>query len=130
MTTQSPGFVLKAAGSRTGFLVAHPNTGSLVSREEVQSGYVYPPVLFPRAVADLLAESMARPGRVWEVLEAPPPCPHCGRHIETGDRDFCYAANRERTAWRAGCNVHNSGCGFEARAPSEAEVLARWAAGS
>lgn len=50
-------------------------------------------------------------------------CPECARDIEDDDLDFCYPLRRERDLWRAGCNTHDGGCGFEVIKPSEHEVL-------
>lgn len=83
-----------------------------------------------QAVAELFAtrdcEGLAPK---WTLVLVPNPCAGCGRVIDVDDGDFCYPENRDRTKWRAGCNEHDFGCGYEVTAATRDEALAKWNAG-
>lgn len=92
--------------------------------------YNHPPLTFTRERAEQLAAAQNRKeGRTsWRVELAPAPCPSCGRIMWANDHDFCYPSTRERTHWRAGCNEHDFGCGFEVRVavPLETEDCGKY----
>lgn len=114
-----------------GFAVRHPETGVLVSNRSLHNGYCIQPLTFPKEEAEAHASALRASTAVTWVLElAPGPCPSCKRVIWADDLDFCYPLNRERTLWRAGCNKHDFGCGFELRGDSLGDVLRRWNAQS
>lgn len=77
------------------------------------------------ALADKLSTETDGPG--WTVGLAPRACPSCGRQVTPDDLDFCYPTHR-RTQWRAGCNQHDFGCGFEVEAPvaSADAIIGLW----
>lgn len=107
------------------YAVAHPDTRKIVSQEVV--GRHCAPVKVPADDVDEVLRELAAayPGD-WRRELAPGPCPSCGRKIWANDLDFIYPENRERTSWRAGCNEHDFGCGFEVTAPSRLEVVQAW----
>lgn len=133
MTSPSPAeplFVLKTCGQRCRFyLVRSAATGAAEPRSEVQLRE--PLVLLPRAqVSAELRRLALATGMMWVAVLAPSPCPSCGREMEGDDLDFCYPENRTRQSWRAGCNEHDFGCGFEILAPSRKAALQAWNAAS
>lgn len=107
------------------FAVAQPGTGAIVSQEVVAQQCA--PVKVPAdEVEQVLRElNVAYPGE-WRQELAPGPCPRCGRNIWADDLDFIYPENRERSSWRAGCNEHDFGCGFEVTAPTKNDVIKAW----
>lgn len=109
------------------FAVVHPETGQLVSNRSIPNGYCHRPVTYGLVAAQAEANELTqRTGFLWEVTLAPNPCPSCGRSLWADDLDFLHPSNRERSAWRAGCNTHDGGCGFELEGPSALEVLRAW----
>ena len=110
-----------------GYAVKHPESGEIVSNRNFKNGYCEQPLTFPQAEAQALAEVLTAQTQVTWVIElAPGPCPQCGRVIWADDYDFCYPSNRERTRWRAGCNEHDFGCGYEIEGESFEAVIRRW----
>ncbi len=97
------------------YLFKDPESGMLVPGDELDNAFCHQPEPFEEDQALALAEALNLAGAYprWEVCVAPSPCPGCGRQMWANDFDFCYPRNRERTQWRAGCNVHDFGCGFE-----------------
>ncbi len=113
-----------------GFAVDHPDTGLLVSNRSFPNGYCHQPKTWSLDEAQRVAAQLAiETGVFWVVELAPVPCIRCGRIIWADDRDFCYPSNRERTTWRAGCDLHNFGCGHEVLGDSFDDVMRRWNAG-
>lgn len=91
------------------------------------------PALFDKAGAEEMAAELnaaAPDGEQWRVEEAPLPCPCCGRELLVDDLDFLYPQNREWTSWRAGCNEHDFGCGYEVFGATADEVFAKWQDGA
>lgn len=112
---------------RNDYLVEHPKTGELVPHESLASPWRYRPALRPHAPAQEKAEELRRAtGDPWEVEMAPNECPKCGRKIEAGRLDFCYPLGARSGTWRARCNEHDGGCGYEIEGPSYDEVLTKW----
>ncbi|KVP96875.1 hypothetical protein WJ96_06795 [Burkholderia ubonensis] len=111
-----------------GYAVRHPESGALVSNRSFDNGYCVQPLTFDKAEAETHAAALhAATGTVWVLELAPGPCPACRRVIWADDLDFCYPLNRERTRWRAGCNEHDFGCGFEVEGNSFVDVMRLWA---
>ena len=118
---------IKREEARDEFIVKHPETGELVSRETLPDTYCNKPAIFKHEEAlELAVKLKLETDRDWQLVWAPKPCPSCGREIWADDLDFCYPQNRERTKWRAGCNEHDFGCGFEVTGSSEREVMLKW----
>ena len=91
------------------------------------------PVLLDKSAAQVLAAALDAEGtdeQPWRLLEAPLPCPCCGRELLVDDMDFLYPQNRQRTLWRAGCNEHDFGCGHEVFGATSEAVFAKWQAGA
>lgn len=110
-----------------GYAIYRPGSMELISNRSIPNGYCEQPLTFPLALAQAHAQALsAHHGKPWIVELAPNPCPSCGRVIWADDRDFCYPTSRERTRWRAGCNEHDFGCGFELEASSWDEAMRRW----
>jgi len=110
-----------------GYAVKHPESGEIVSNRSFKNGYCEQPLTFLQADAQALAEALRAQTQVtWVVELAPGPCPQCGRVIWADDLDFCYPANRERTRWRAGCNEHDFGCGYNIEGDTFESVIRRW----
>jgi hypothetical protein len=126
--TTTARYALREVADRiAGYAVRHPQTGELVSNRSFENGYCVQPLTFPRDEADAhVAALVAATGLTWVVELAPGPCPACQRVIRADDLDFCYPLNRERTHYRAGCNKHDFGCGFEIRSDSFEGAIRRW----
>jgi hypothetical protein len=117
----------QVADGHAGYAVRHPQTSTLVSNRSFENGYCVQPLTFPRDEAVAHAAALqAATGVTWVVELAPGPCPACKRVIWADDLDFCYPTNRERTLYRAGCNKHDFGCGFEIRSDSFEGAIRRW----
>jgi len=113
------------------FLFSHARTSAVMPGAELGSNpHLQRPLHFTLETAQAHAKALNDAGAspAWGAHIAANPCPGCGRVMWANDHDFCYPNNRERSSWRAGCNVHDFGCGFELVAPvaTEAEVLALW----
>lgn len=113
------------------FLFSHPQHGAIVAGADLGTNpYLLPPEHFTHEAAQAHANALNDAGAspAWEVHIAANPCPSCGRRMWANDHDFCHPENRERTKWRAGCNVHDFGCGFEVKAQvsTESEMLKAW----
>ena len=112
-----------------GFLVRHPESGELASTRSFPNGYCERPLTVPWDAAMALLEQFRKlvPGNeVWELAEAPHACPNCRREIWANDLDFLYS-HKEGTLWRAGCNEHDFGCGFElVQEGTREEALRAW----
>lgn len=104
-----------------------PSPFVVVGSRDIPNGYCHPPLTLPLDEAELLAEHLSKTtGMDWKLEVAPTPCPACGRKISPADYDFVYPENRERTQWRAGCDIHNFGCGHEVKGPTRESVLEAW----
>lgn len=115
------------ADRNPGFAVRQPVTGALVSNLSFEEGFRIQPPAFPKAEAEAHAEALfVATGIVWVLHLAPGACPACRRVIWADDLDFCYPQNRQRTRWRAGCNEHDGGCGFEVEADTFDDVMRLW----
>lgn len=113
------------------FLFSRPPQDTVVAGVDLGANpNMYAPAQFPLDVAQAHAKALNEAGATpaWEVHIAANACPSCGRRMWANDHDFCHPENRERTKWRAGCNVHDFGCGFEvtAEVSTEAEMLNAW----
>jgi len=109
------------------YLVAHPRTGTLVSRRSLATPWRHRPALLPRAEAQAMADELRETtGNAWSIELAPNDCPGCDRKIDPNHPDFCYTPGVRRDRWRAGCNEHDGGCGFEVEGDSYKDVLTRW----
>ncbi len=110
-----------------GYAVVHPDTGDIVSNRSFPNGYCSMPLVMDEEQAQSLALRLReKTGLDWVAEGAPSPCPACGRVIWADDLDFCYPNNRERTSWRAGCNEHDFGCGYEVEGETYEQVMAAW----
>lgn len=115
------------ASSGKGYAVVNPTTNETVAEYRFANGYCEQPIVLPLQDASILAQKLtASSETTWITERAPSPCPGCGREIWASNLDFCYARNHEQTQWRAGCNEHDFGCGYEVEAASFDEVLAAW----
>lgn len=120
---------LYAVKQSNAFAVLDPVSKLPVSNQ-MPNGYCLKPLTLALAQAQALAAALTtQTGQSWTIEIAPHPCPLCERKIWAGDLDFCHPTSRERTAWRAGCNVHDFGCGYEVTANSKEAVMAAWNAG-
>lgn len=134
MPTPLPTYVVQrtlADSPYRDFLYAHPQHGATMPGQDLGSNpNLIPPEHFSVEAATAHAKALNDAGAspAWEVHIAANPCPSCGRRMWANDHDFCHPENRERTKWRAGCNVHDFGCGFEVTAQvlTEAEMLKAW----
>lgn len=130
LSSPEPLFVLKTCGQHHRlYLARNPTTGAAEPRSEVQ---LYDPLVqLTRAQASAEMRRLAlATGMIWVAVLAPGPCPSCGREMEGNDLDFCYPQDRSRASYRAGCNLHDFGCGFELTAPSRKAALQAWNAAS
>lgn len=119
--------ILYAVKHKNAYAVLHPVSMLPVSHLSIPNGYCEKPLTLVLGDAQAIAATMEREaGDAWTLEVAPHPCPVCERKIWAGDRDFCYPKDRERTAWRAGCNVHDFGCGYEVTASAKDAVMAAW----
>lgn len=122
----------RAPSSRTraatdDYLVEHPQTGDLVSQETLASPWRHSPVLLPHAEAQAKADELRqRTGNAWSIELAPRDCPRCAREIDGNRPGFVHTLGARRDRWRAGCNEHEGGCGFEVEGESYEDVLTRW----
>lgn len=109
------------------FVVVHPKTKAIVSSETVAAGSWGPPPTYPLAEAQAIANRFtAETGEEWAPLLAPERCHSCGRDIAADDYDFCHPTDRTYTRWRAGCNKHDFGCGFEVLGGSRDTAVQAW----
>jgi len=109
------------------YLVAHPRTGALVPRRALATPWRHRPALLPRGEAQAKADELRETtGEDWSIELAPNDCPSCERKIDANRPDFCYTPGVRRDRWRAGCNEHDGGCGFEVEGDSYEDVLTRW----
>jgi hypothetical protein len=109
------------------FVVAHPKTRVIAPSETVTAGSWGPPLTYPLAEAQTIANRLtAQTGEEWTPLLAPERCPSCGRDIAADDYDFCHPTDRTYTRWRAGCNKHDFGCGFEVFGGSRDTAVQAW----
>lgn len=114
-------------GRRDDYAAEHPATGALVARKPLAGDSRIAPATLarPRAL-ELARQLQEQTGRAWLIEPAPNPCPACSRVIRADDLDFCYPQTRERKTWRAGCNEHDGGCGYEVIAASFEAVMQAW----
>lgn len=134
MPTPAPAYVVQrtlADRPYRDFLFSHPMHGAIVPGADLGSNpNIHRPEHFTLESAEEFAKKLNEAGAspAWEVHLAANSCPSCGRAMWANDHDFCHPENRERTKWRAGCNVHDFGCGFEvsAEVSTEAEMLKVW----
>lgn len=117
--------------SDSDFLYAHPSTGEVMPGRQLGTNpNNYPPEHFSReaAQAHVLRLNASAPDTPWVLRLAPRPCPSCGRVMWANDLDFLHPRNRLRDGWRAGCNVHDFGCGFEIEAlgVTRDQLLDQW----
>lgn len=113
------------------FVYEHPETGLFVPGAELgrQAGYLATKRFSqPDAVSQARRLNAGLEDKPWRVELAPEPCPNCGRQMESGDMDFIYPQTRLAQQWRAGCNRHDFGCGFELQmdAQSAEEMTKFW----
>lgn len=109
------------------YLFRHPATGEVVTGDNLDNPYCHPPAHFALEEAERRAEEMNVQGplRGWRTHVAPSPCPSCAREMWANDLDFCYPNNRRRS-YRAGCNVHDFGCGFEIEGNDYEDAILKW----
>jgi hypothetical protein len=109
------------------FLIEHPRTGDLVSRDALASPWRHKPALLPEAEAQAKADELRQlTGNAWRIELAPNECPECAREIDANRPDFAHTLGARRDRWRAGCNEHDGGCGFEVEGESYEDALTRW----
>jgi hypothetical protein len=114
-------------GRRSNYAAEDPETGALVAREGLADGWRIAPAKLAKPQAlELARQLQEKTGREWFLELAPNPCPSCSRVIRADDLDFCYPQTRERKTWRAGCNEHDGGCGFEVEGTSFEDVMRKW----
>src|SRR5690606_25174008 len=112
---------------RNDYLIEHPDTGELVPHESLASPWRRRPALRPRAQAQAKADELKRlTGDPWQIEIAPNACPSCSREIEADRVDFCYPRGPKSGTWRAGCNEHDGGCGFEVEGSSYEDAVIKW----
>jgi hypothetical protein len=115
---------------RHAFVVRNPLTGELANYRDLDDGYCIRPLTVALEEAQALLDEFRKlvpHGDDWALQLAPRPCPACGRDIWANDGDFLYPKTRELKAWRAGCNEHDGGCGFELTASgTRQDMLASW----
>ena len=117
----------RARTAKDDYLVEHPKTGQLVSYESLASPWRHRPALRPEAEAQAKADELRqRTGDPWQIELAPDACPSCAREIGAHRVDFCYPRGPRSGIWRAGCNEHDGGCGFEIEARSYEEAVMKW----
>ena len=137
MTTPSSARMMYAircrvSGSRTraeidDFLIEHPVTRKLVAFTTLDSPWRHSPALLPQAEAQARADELRRTsGDPWQIELAPNACPSCAREIGPDRIDFCYPRGLKSGPWRAGCNEHDGGCGFEIEGSSYDDVVTKW----
>jgi hypothetical protein len=121
-------YVVRARGKDMhDYLTKHPSTGELVSRVAVASPWRLAPVLLSKAQAQAALEAVRSPiGVPWQIEAAPNSCPSCERKIGADSVDFCYQQGNASGRWRAGCNEHDGGCGFEVEGKSFDDVMRQW----
>jgi hypothetical protein len=114
-------------GRRDDYAAEDPATGVLVARETLADGWRIAPAKLarPRAL-ELACQLQQKTGRAWFIEPAPNPCPACSRAVRADDLDLCYPQTLDRKTWRAGCNEHDGGCGYEVIATSFEAVMRAW----
>lgn len=109
------------------YIVYNGKLNQYVPSESFPEGYMCPPATLTHSEANELVVKLKREtGIDYYVKLAPRPCPKCGREIWTDDLDFAHPTNREMSEWRAGCNKHDFGCGFEIIGASYDDVIHTW----
>jgi len=109
------------------FLVEQPGTGKLVSFISLASPWRHSPALRPQAEAQAQADELRRrTGDPWQIELAPNACPNCAREIGVDRPGFCYPRGPKNGPWRAGCDEHDGGCGFELEGSSYEDVVTKW----
>jgi len=127
MPKTEPLYAIREIQERPAYAVTHPTLGEIVANDSFANGYCAQPITATQERAQEIAKALTASTKVeWQIERAPNPCARCGRVIWADDLDFLYPQNRERTSWRAGCNLHDFGCGHEVVAESKDSVLARW----
>lgn len=121
-------YAIRSGEPRSGtYAFRQPQGPGFIGGHELDNQYTHKPTYLPKTEARrVLAEMVARYGGEWSLEVAPDRCPGCGRVMWSNDGDFCYPENRERTLWRAGCNEHDFGCGFEVQGGSFNDVMTLW----
>ena len=110
-----------------GYAVIRPSTTEITSDRSFKDGYMNRPLTLDKDAAENLANALTvKNGKAWMIELAPNACPSCGRDKWANDHDFLYPQNREKTEFRAGCNVHDGGCGHEITGTSLEETLKKW----
>jgi hypothetical protein len=113
--------------NHSAYAVAHPETQEIISQATHPSKHASAPLTWELEDAFAIAQGLQHKfGHSWKLVLAPGPCPQCGRQVLADDDDVWYPINRDRQEWRAGCNEHDFGCGYEAIGASNREVLAHW----
>lgn len=113
--------------AKNDYLVEHPETGELITYESLASPWRRSPALRLQEEAQAKAsELQQRTGEPWHIELAPNACPSCAREIDVDQLDFCYPRGPKSGLWRAGCNEHDGGCGFEIEGDSYEDVVTKW----
>lgn len=117
----------RTRAAREDYLIEHPVSGELVSYESLASPWRHRPALRPHVQAQEKADELRKlTGDPWQIELMPNACPNCAREIGADRVDFCYPRGTKGGIWRAGCNEHDGGCGFEIEGSSYEDAVTRW----